>query len=63
MSMEHWWNDTDGSAKVLQEKPFPVPLCPPQMILTGAAVLKHSKKNLSHCHKSQMYWLGNGPGT
>jgi hypothetical protein len=29
--MEHWWNDTDGSATVLQEKPIAVPLCPPQI--------------------------------
>ena len=31
MSMEHWWNDTDGSATVLREKPVPVPLCAPQI--------------------------------
>ena len=31
MSMEHLWNDTNGTAKVLQEKPVPVPLCPPQI--------------------------------
>jgi len=31
MSMEHWWNDTDRSAKVLWEQAIPLPLCPPQI--------------------------------
>ena len=28
---EHWWNDRQRKTKVLEEKPVPVPLCPPQI--------------------------------
>jgi hypothetical protein len=31
MSMDYWWNDTDGKTKVLGEKPVQVSLCPPQI--------------------------------
>jgi len=27
MGMEHWWND-DGTTKVPEAKPVPLPLCP-----------------------------------
>ena len=30
MSIEQWWNVTDGKTEVLAEKHFPVPLYPPQ---------------------------------
>ena len=29
MSMEHWWNDTDGKREVLREKPDPETLFSP----------------------------------
>ena len=30
--MKHWWNNTDGKLEVLEEKPVPVPLYPPQTL-------------------------------
>jgi hypothetical protein len=46
MSMEHWWNESDGETEGMAEKPVPVLLCTPQVSCgltwdqTNASMLK-----------------------
>jgi hypothetical protein len=51
MSMEHWWNDIDrGKPKYSEEKPVPMPLCPPQIshVLAWDRTLGSVMRSLSH---------------